>query len=221
MDENILTVQSSKFFDGIPLFMLRIYKNLRFETIHYGVKCYFSNLSQNHINTVDTWSKLEEITRYLNSMVFEHKKNILSQHFLAKASKMVGIKYSSDIVIRAFEYYATSRTLYNRIRDYFQLPSLATLGRMTSKVSKLNEKSFLLSIFNTLNTRQKGCIILHDEVYIKKMLLYHRKQLFGKSFDNPSLLAQTALGIMLMSQWGSEISYKIDSNLKINISLFI
>ena len=67
----------------------------------------------------------------------------------------------------------TSRTLYNRLRDNFQLPSLATLGRMTSKVSKLNKKSFLLSIFNTLNTNQKGCIILHDEVYIKKMLLYH------------------------------------------------
>ena len=54
------------------------------------------------------------------------------------------------------------------LRDDFQLPSLATLGRMMSKVSKLNEKSFLSSIFDTLNTSQKGCIILHDEVYIKK-----------------------------------------------------
>ena len=31
----------------------------------------------------------------------------------------------------------------------------------------------------------------------KKMLLYHVKQLFGKSVDNPSLLAQTVLDIML------------------------
>ena len=30
------------------------------------------------------------------------------------------------------------------------------------------------------------------------MLLYHGKQLFGKSFDNPSLLAQKVLGIMLI-----------------------
>ena len=73
------------------------------------------------------------------------------------------------------------RTLYNRLRNDFQLPSLATLGRMTSKVSKLNEKSFLLSIFNTLNTSQKGCLILHEV-----------------SVDNPSLLAQTVLGIMLI-----------------------
>ena len=131
-------------------------------------------------------------------MAFDHKKNILIQQFLAMAPKMVGIKYSSDIVICTFGYYATSQTLYNRLRDDFQLPSLATLGRMISKVAKLNEKSFLLSRFNTLNTSQKGCIILHDEVYIKKMLLYHGKQLFGKSVDNPSLLAQTLLVIMLI-----------------------
>ena len=30
------------------------------------------------------------------------------------------------------------------------------------------------------------------------MLQYHDKQLFGKSVDNPSLLAQTVLGIMLI-----------------------
>ena len=30
------------------------------------------------------------------------------------------------------------------------------------------------------------------------MLLYHGKQLFGKSVENPCLLAQTVLGIMLI-----------------------
>ena len=30
------------------------------------------------------------------------------------------------------------------------------------------------------------------------MLLYHGKQLFGKSVDNPALLAQTVLGIMFI-----------------------
>ena len=114
------------------------------------------------------------------------------------APKMVGIKYSSDIVIPTFGYYAISQILYNRLRDNFQLPALATLRRITSKVSKLNEKSFLLSIFNTLNTSQKEYITHHDEVYVKKMLLYHGKQVFGKSVDNPSLLAQTVLGIMLI-----------------------
>ena len=44
---------------------------------------------------------------------------------------------------------------------------------------------FLLYVFNTLNASQNGYIILHDEVHIKKML-YHGKQLFRKSVDNPS-----------------------------------
>ena len=156
MDENILTVQSSKFVDGIHLFMLRIYNNLHFETFHYGVKCYISSLSKKRINTVDTWSKLEEIIQYLNSMALDHKNNILSQQFLTMAPKMVGIKYSSDTAIHAFGYYATSQTLSNRLRDNFQLPSLATLGRMMSKVSKLNKKSFCYLYLILLIPVKKG-----------------------------------------------------------------
>ena len=127
-------------------------------------------------------------------MAFDHKKNILSQKSLAMAPKIVGIKYSSDIVIRAFGYNATSLTLYNRLRDDFQFRSLVTLGRITSKVSKLNEKSFLLSIFNTLNTSQKGCIILHDEVYI-----YTKKGSYIMA--NNYLVNQLTIHIYLLKQY--------------------
>ena len=70
--------------------------------------------------------------------------------------KMVVMKYSSDIVIRAFGYYATSQTLYDRLRNDFQLPSLATLGRMTSKVSKLNKKIFCHQYLILLIPIKKG-----------------------------------------------------------------
>ena len=40
------------------------------------------------------------------------------------------------------------------------------------------------------------------------MLLYHGKQLFGKSVDNPSLLAQTVYNVD-MSQWGPEFLTKL------------
>ena len=93
---------------------------------------------------------------------------------------------------------------------------------MASKVSKCNKKSFLQSVFSTLDTSQKGWIILHDKEYIKKMLLYHGNQLFHKSIDNPSLVAQTVLGIMLICLNGDpNFFYKIDFNSKINTSLFI
>ena len=117
LDKNIITVQSSKFVDGIPLFMLRIYNNLHFETFHYGVKCYISSLSKNHISTVDTWSKLEEIIRYLNSMAFDQK-------YPESTIFSYGSQNSwNKILLNTFRYYATSQTLYNRLRGNFQLPS--------------------------------------------------------------------------------------------------
>ena len=39
-------------------------------------------------------------------------------------------------------------------------------------MSKLEEKSFLLSIFNKLYTSQKKCIIIYDEVYRFGLILF-------------------------------------------------
>ena len=38
MINNLLFIQSQKFFQGIPLFLVEIYNNLRFETFYFGVK---------------------------------------------------------------------------------------------------------------------------------------------------------------------------------------
>ena len=165
LDENVLTVTSSKAIQGIPMFLVKITEDLRFESFHYGAKCMIKSLS-NDILIVDTGSKFEEIIRYLKNMDIDHKKNILCQHYAAMG-RNVGMKYDTDIVIRAFKYYAKSRSLYEDLRKDFQFPSIRTLRRMTSKVSKLDEKSLLSSIFNTLDANQKGCIILHDEMYIQ------------------------------------------------------
>ena len=51
-------------------------------------------------------------------MAFDYTKDILSQHFSTMVLKMVGMKYSSDIVICVSEYYATSQSLDNRIFNY-------------------------------------------------------------------------------------------------------
>ena len=61
--------------------------------------------------------------RYLNSMVFDHKENILSQHFLEITPKIIGMKYCLDIVIRAIEYSSKLWPLYNRLRQDFLLMS--------------------------------------------------------------------------------------------------
>ena len=44
-------------------------------------------------------------------------------------------KYLPEILHRAFEYFAKSRSLYSCIRDDYKTPSILTLGKLTSKVA--------------------------------------------------------------------------------------
>ena len=101
------------------------------------------------------------------------------------------------MIVRAFEYFARSQCLYNQLRNNFENPSLATLTRITSKISGLDDNSFLNKIFPNLNIGQKQCIILIDEVYVKPMLTYHGGQLFGSSVNDESELAKTVLAFMV------------------------
>ena len=67
------------------------------------------------------------------------------------SAKTFGTKINGpEIIIRAFEYFATSRSLYNRLRVDYQLPSVSTLTRITSKVSKLSETTFLHGVLSVL-----------------------------------------------------------------------
>ena len=133
--------------------------------------------SFNNIWFINTWLTLEKYPVF-KFYVFDQKKDLFHQDFLAIAHKIVGIKYSVDIVICGFKYYTISRTLCNRLRKDFQSPSLAILRRITSKVSQPYENIFWC-VFNMLNASQKYCIIFY-EVYKKNMLSYHGKQLCGK-----------------------------------------
>ena len=81
LEENILIVQSTKVIKSIPLFMLIIYQKLPFQTFHYKDKCYISNLSKNQMNIADTWSTVEEIIRYLNSINFDLNKGYFQKSF--------------------------------------------------------------------------------------------------------------------------------------------
>lgn len=187
----------------IVQYLIKIFEDLRFETYHFGIKCYISSLSRNRMTKLDSWSKVEEVVRYLSAMELNNKKVVLQEHVIAMATKTVGKPiYGHEIIIRAFEYFATSRCLYNRLRRDYQLPSITTLTRITSKVSKVSEVPFLKSVFESIESNQKLCVILHDEVYVKQMLLYHGGALFGRAVNDPTSLAKTILGIMVVCLYG-------------------
>ena len=65
------------------------------------------------------------------------------------------------------------------------------------QVAKADESTFSESIFSALEARQRLFVLLHDEVFVKKMVLYHGGQVFGKSADDRKCLAKTVLGIMI------------------------
>ena len=63
--EDALYVQSQQYLNGLPLFLVKIFKDLNFETYHCGINCTISTLSKNRVMTVHAWSDFEEIIRYL------------------------------------------------------------------------------------------------------------------------------------------------------------
>ena len=143
-----LYVQSQQYLNGVPLSLVKIFKDLNFETYHCGVKCTISTRPKNRVMTVHTWSVFEKIIRYLKSMEIDNKKCVLQEHLSAMAPTVGKKMYSQELVVRAFQYFPTSRGLYNRRRIDYQLPSIKTLTRITSKVSALNETCFMRSVFN-------------------------------------------------------------------------
>ena len=75
--------------------------------------------------------------------------------------------YKSDILVRSFEYYATSRSLFNKLRIDFELPEVSTMTKLTSKTKKIEDDKYLKSVFSQLKGEQKKFILLHDEIYVK------------------------------------------------------
>ena len=57
----------------------------------------------------------------------------------------------------------------------------------------------LLNVFGNVEERQRTCILLLDEVYVKPSLMYHGGTVFGKAVNKPNELANTVLGIYIVT----------------------
>ena len=98
---------------------------------------------------------------------------------------------------RLFEYYATSRSLYGKIRKDYKLPSEKALSCLTLKVNQLTDGEYLKDIFAGLQEKQRKVTILIDEIYVKTTLQLHGGSLFGKAANDPEKLAKAVLSIMI------------------------
>ena len=92
---------------------------------------------QNRVTVLDTLSKFQKAVRYLFCLEIDQKKSVLLEQVTSMSSLIqVGDKkYTSVVIVRAFEYFVISRSLYKRLREDLELPSIPTLTRITSKVN--------------------------------------------------------------------------------------
>ena len=59
-----------------------------------------------------------------------------------------------------------------------------------------------MKVFQNINERQKLCIVIFDEIYVKMAMLFRGGSVFGKAIHNPSKLAQSVLGITMVCLYG-------------------
>ena len=201
--DNTLWIQSAIFNSGIPSFSVKIFKDLTYEAFHQGIQCTITTLAMNRIYRFNRWSRIDEAIRFLSTMNTTHHETVLQQHIDSMKPTRVGHKvYSPEVIKRSFDYFATSRCLYEKLRKDYKLPSVKTLSNLTSKVNNLSDKRFIDDVFTNLEERQKQYILLVDEVYVKKALLYHGGELFGKAENNKETLANAVLSIMVKCLFG-------------------
>ena len=178
--------------EGVPRFVLQIDENLHFKAFHMGMRVSVPCITKNRIHILNSWSGIEEAVRYLHIHEQSHHVKVLHDQLRAMRPDGGNAKiYSPEDLVRAFSYCALSRTLYQKMRNDFKYPSVSTLTNITSSCSKQTTLKFLQNVLSYLDSAKKMCVLLHDEVYIKKSMQYHGGKIFGRVANDPSLLADT------------------------------
>ena len=99
-------------------------EDFTYNAFHMGVKCTVTSLTKNRIYKLNTWSRIEEAVHYLQNKEESQQEKVLQEQIKCMEPKRVGEKvYAPEVMMRAFEYFATSRSLYGKLRKDFKLPS--------------------------------------------------------------------------------------------------
>ena len=202
---NATYFQSEEFLvGGVPKFILKIHPDLTFEAFYSGVRTFIPELTSKHITKMTNWWMVIEAIRYLKDLDPPHRLKILAEDLESLNNVcQVGKKvYSMKTMVRAFEYFSTSRATYKKIYKDYKLPSITTLTKITSKTTNTSSLDFITKVINKLPEKQRQCNILIDEIHVKPQLLFHGGKLFGKAENDPNSLAKSVLAIMIQCLHG-------------------
>ena len=137
-------------------FLLQLDQMLHFKSFHMGIKVNVPCLVTNRITISNSWSAVEEIVNFLYNYEEAHKTIVIHQQVQAMRGNG-GNKslYSAEMLVRAFSFFVRSRSLYQKRKKDLQLPSIATLTRITSTCAKQCSSSLLNTVFSSVENFQK------------------------------------------------------------------
>ncbi|GFO25689.1 transposable element p transposase [Plakobranchus ocellatus] len=101
--------------------------------------------------------------------------------------------YSLKDLSLDLSWHAKSRTLYETLRTYLPLPCLSTLRNLTRVANNIDDTKFFSSVFNATDERNRGCVLIIDESYIKATVAYRGGSIFGC----PGKVATTFLCVLV------------------------
>ena len=114
--DNSVVLTSDSYFEGIPYFMVKISNDLTYDTYHMGSKVYIGSLNTLRVKKLNSWSRFEEALRFLHFKEVGQHTKVLQQQVESMRAVPIGTKmYSTDVIVRAFEYFCTSRSLYSKL----------------------------------------------------------------------------------------------------------
>ena len=154
-------------------------------------------------NVVRCWSQLGEVLRWVREGPEADSKHsfLLRQDQLQNSPKNSRL-YEMDDLCLGLSWCTRSRSMYSEFRNYIQLPSLTTLGRVTRMAKNTDDEDLHARVFGQLEERAKACIIIIDEIYVKASISFRGGVLFGYAVDDPTKKATTLLAIMVKCLFG-------------------
>ena len=128
-----INFQFVDFSEVVPKNLFVINEPLEFKTSHMGIRVSISCVVKNNIRFLNSWSAIEKIVTCLNLYEISHKVEVIHHQLKSMSTSTRSKKlYSPEAIVRAFSYFATSRSLYKQMREDYQFPSISTLTKITS-----------------------------------------------------------------------------------------
>ena len=131
------------------------------------------------LSVICTWQQFEDVLQSVTQIPDdqENDKQLSKFEFVSQQIKVLNTPknttvYDRDALCQAFAWYTVSRSLYTKLREFLQLPSITTLQRLTRIAKNMEDDALFTSFFDRQEERSKSCILIVDEVYVKASLTY-------------------------------------------------